>query len=36
MCMENKIPLVVFSLNEEDGITKNGSGTVTGTVVTVE
>ncbi|MDE7326739.1 MAG: UMP kinase [Lachnospiraceae bacterium] len=36
MCMENKIPLLVFSLNEEDSILKNGNGTVTGTVVTVE
>lgn len=36
MCMENKIPLLVFSLGEENGIVKNGNGTITGTVVTVE
>jgi len=35
MCMENKIPLLVFSLGEENGIVKNGNGTITGTVVTV-
>lgn len=36
MCMENKIPLLVFSLGEENGIVKNGNGTITGTVVTVQ
>ncbi|MBQ6660916.1 MAG: UMP kinase [Lachnospiraceae bacterium] len=36
MCMENKIPTLVFSLQEPDGIVKNVSGTNTGTVVTVD
>lgn len=35
MCMENKIPLLVFSLNEENSIVNNGSGRMTGTIVTV-
>ena len=33
MCMENNMPLFVFSLGEEDAIWKNGNGTVTGTAV---
>ncbi len=36
MCMENKIPLLVFSLGEENSIVNNGNGKITGTVVTVE
>lgn len=35
MCMENKMPLLLFSLNEENSIVKNGAGQITGTVVTV-
>lgn len=34
MCMENKVPLIVFSLNEENSIVNNGNGKITGTVVT--
>lgn len=36
MCMQNRIPLLVFSLNEENSITNNGNGKITGTVVTVD
>ena len=36
MCMENRIPTLVFSLNEEDSIVKNVAGINTGTVVTVD
>ena len=35
MCMENNIPTLVFSLNEENSIVTNVSGTTTGTIVTV-
>lgn len=35
MCMENKVPLLVFSLNEENSIVNNGNGNITGTIVTV-
>lgn len=35
MCMENKMPLLVFSLNEENSIVKNGNGSCTGTIVTI-
>ncbi len=35
MCMENHVPTLVFSLNEENSIINNVSGTITGTVVTV-
>lgn len=35
LCMENRIPLLVFSLNEENSIVKNGTGQITGTVVTI-
>ncbi len=35
MCMQNNIPLMVFSLNEENSITKNMFGECTGTIVTV-
>ena len=33
MCMENNMPLLVFSLNEKDSIINNGNGKITGTVV---
>ncbi|SFR91448.1 UMP kinase [Anaeromicropila populeti] len=35
MCMENKIPLLVFGLNEENSIINTVSGVFTGTKVTV-
>lgn len=35
MCMENKMPMYVFSLNEENGIVKALSGGFSGTKVTV-
>ncbi len=35
MCMENKMPMYVFSLNEEDGIVNAVSGKFNGTKVTV-
>ena len=35
MCMENKMPMYVFALQEEDGIIKAASGDFNGTVVTV-
>ncbi len=35
LCMENKMPLLVFSLNEKDSIYHNAFGTCTGTVVTI-
>lgn len=35
MCMENKMPLLVFSLNEENSIVNNVKSACTGTVVTV-
>ncbi|MEY8351878.1 UMP kinase [Lachnospiraceae bacterium 54-53] len=34
MCMENKMPLAVFSLNEKDGIANAMQGKINGTVVT--
>ncbi len=36
MCMENKMPLLVFSLEEEDSIINNAGGKCTGTVVTCD
>jgi uridylate kinase len=36
MCMENKMPLVVFGLNEKNSILNALSGKVAGTVVTVD
>ena len=36
LCMENKMPLLVFSLNEEDSIYINAFEHCTGTVVTVD
>ena len=35
MCMENKMPLVVFSLNEENSIVNAFNGKFNGTVVTI-
>ncbi|MBE5959865.1 MAG: UMP kinase [Lachnospiraceae bacterium] len=35
MCMENKMPLLVFSLNEENSIVNNVKSACTGTIVTV-
>ncbi len=35
LAMENKMPMYVFSLNEEDGIVKAVSGSFSGTTVTV-
>jgi len=35
MCMENKMPLIVFGLNEENSIVNALSGKISGTVVTV-
>lgn len=34
MCMENQMPLAVFSLNEEDGIANAMQGKINGTIVT--
>lgn len=34
MCMENHMPLAVFSLNEEDGISNAMKGKINGTIVT--
>lgn len=36
MCLENKMPLLVFGLNEENSIVNTVSGTFNGTKVTVE
>ena len=36
MCMENKMPMVVFGLNEENSIVNTLYGTFNGTYVTVE
>ena len=35
MCMENKMPMLVFGLNEENSIVETMTGTFTGTKVTV-
>lgn len=35
MCMENKMPMLVFGLNEKDGIINAVNGTVTGTRINV-
>lgn len=35
MCMENKMPLVIFGLNEENSIVNTVEGRISGTVVTV-
>ena len=34
MCMENKMPMYVFALNEKDSIAKAISGSFNGTIVT--
>ncbi len=34
MCMENKMPLTVFNLNEKDGIANAMQGKINGTIVT--
>jgi len=34
MCMENHVPMAVFSLNEENGIINAMQGKINGTVVT--
>jgi uridylate kinase len=36
MCMENKMPLLVFSLYEANSIVQNATGECTGTIVTVD
>lgn len=36
ICMENKMPLLVFSLNEENSIINNATGNCSGTVVTAD
>lgn len=36
MCMENKMPLIVFGLNEQNSIVNAMNGRISGTVVTVE
>lgn len=36
MCMENRMPLIVFGLNEENSIVNAMNGKINGTVVTVE
>ncbi len=36
MCMEHKMPMAVFSLNEPDGIAKAMQGEINGTIVTAE
>ncbi len=36
MCMEHKMPLAVFDLNEKDGIANAMQGKINGTIVTVE
>ena len=36
ICMENHIPLAVFSLNEKDGIENALKGKVNGTIVTAD
>lgn len=34
MCMEHKMPMAVFSLNEPDGIANAMQGRINGTIVT--
>jgi uridylate kinase len=36
MCMENKMPLMVFGLNEDNSILNAMTGKFNGTVVTVD
>ena len=35
MCMQNKLPILLFSLNEENSIVQNAAGECTGTIITV-
>ena len=35
LCMENKMPMIVFGLNEKDSIIQAAHGIITGTQVTV-
>lgn len=36
LCMENKMPMLVFGLNEENSIMKAVDGTIQGTIITVD
>ena len=36
LCMENKMPMCVFGLNEEDSIIKTVNGKTTGTTITAD
>ncbi len=36
LCMENKMPMLVFGLNEKDSILKAVDGTIQGTIITVD
>lgn len=36
LCLENKMPILIFKLNEENSITKAVNGTSKGTIVTVD
>lgn len=36
LCSENKMPILIFSLNEDNSIVSNASGKCTGTVVTTD
>lgn len=36
LCMENKVPMIVFSLNEENSIISAAQGNSTGTIISVE
>lgn len=36
LCMENKVPMIVFSLNEEGSIISAANGNSTGTIISVE
>ena len=36
LCMQNKIPMKVFGLNEKDSIIQAVQGDSTGTIITVE
>lgn len=35
MCMDHKLPILLFSLNEENSIVQNAAGESTGTIITV-
>ena len=35
MCMQNRLPILLFSLNEENSIVQNAAGECTGTIITV-